>query len=258
MGTEPGGLQNKDGLGLDQAIEAGGLRGLDGLFPEPSNGGGNGGALYDPGQWNSMVHYWTFNGDATDAVGSEDLSLFDGQFSSSQVVDGQSLEGVTPASQDIAAGIAGASTSILPQPPFTIAGWIYGNDDGNMTRLLSILNDSGVTFLELTLDASLNFNSTIRDSASSFTVNGNQAQAGQFNHLALTYDGSTMESFLNGASQGTQSPSGDVGYSGTLNFAFMQFINDGDFIDEVTEFDSVMSASEIDELYQAGHNTLRQ
>jgi hypothetical protein len=246
MGTEPGGLRGKGGLGLGQAAEAGGLRNLDGLFPEPTAS-----TLYDPVNWDSLVHYWPLDGNGQDDVGSADFTVNGSPSYTSAVgndgvvFDGNDDELRTPIS--------------LPDSQVTISVWVnYTSNIGEPVRFADT-NSVEVAFnLGNTGDPeehAFQFETTNNGIVGN---RGSEVSSNTKYHYVLRYDGSIVEFFVNNSVDSSVSATGNIVdtdlelFLGAIDISAVSDFTEMNYVDELMIFDTALSASEIDTLYQAG------
>lgn len=142
--------------------------------------------------------------------------------------------------------ISGAN-NFLPQPPITVSAWVFlrAYNNGLTQHLVAKQTTTGVwsgtTFSCITLAQNEGYASRSNYFDFAFTNNaaGNGGNASvssdiniplsQWSHIGMTYDGTTILSYINGNNVGsaTASPGGNIYYSGTPGPWFVGAIPSG-------------------------------
>lgn len=210
--------------------------------------------LYDPANWDSLIHYYPLNGNPDDSVSSLNLT----ENGSPSYVSAIDQEGVAfnGTDQSLSNGSAGS----LPTSAITVAGWInVPNFNSYRTMISHAPSGGGTPSFNLGANSSGELQ-TYLTTADDGTINfGGQTQpvlsTGTDYFLAFTYDGSNLRQFLNGVEENSQAATGSISYNGTdlwIGRSPNQGYSELNYADELLIFNSALSASDIDSLYQAG------
>ena len=210
-----------------------------------------------------MVNYWKLDEDAStstfvDYVGGLDLTCMTGQCP----VD-DNLNGRVDACQDFdGTDDLLSSTGMLLNPTnaLTVMAWV--NPDtltGSVDK--GVVYKDGVFLLELEASTSFGVDFTVLvdgGSAAEYQPSGAAVPAGQWSHIAGTYDGSMVKVFLNGSQiTGSASKTGTIDsvsspiVVGKSVWSGTERPFDG-LIDEVAIFDVALTELEIQEYYNKG------
>lgn len=162
---------------------------------------------------------------------------------------------------------ANASAHIANQSNFSMAFWVFPKNAPagfpNFDGFAGFRNDLNADFYILQLSAN-NVEARFRNSiGTNYTITGvNAINLNQWNHYALTYNGSQLKLYQNGSLVNSISASGSITNSnvpfniGYTPFTGNNFYTQGTF-DDVTLWDKTLSAAEITTIYNStcGINT---
>lgn len=224
----------------------------DAAFDSFTFDGGADATDYDGGCPSGLLHSWKGEGNADDTVGG-----LNGTWSG------------TPAYQTGQVGQAFwfvGSNSV--QAPFAYTGsysvdlWAKADPGSTVlynSALSSATGSSLSNTFELCFDASNNYEVFEGSSASNFTILFGAASTSLFQHLAMTYDGAIVTTYLNGALASSQSAAA-AGVSldfQVINLGVSRVANHfSGLVDEVHVFGRVLSPREVMALYGAGSTGL--
>ncbi len=207
------------------------------------------------------VEWWPAGGNANDIIGGKNGTLMNGAiFAAGEVGQGFGVDGVS--------SYVKIPSSIDPTGPFTVEFWMKADPNNPMTTMQGLVTgdfygieispgwggNNGVNFF-----ISPNGGSTWNMTS---TPNGGGAvvSAGDWHHIAGTYNGTNMQLFIDGQAWGNPIASGHA--SPTRQGRFLTFGSEegrdcpGRFfngiLDEVTIYNRALSPSEIQSIYIAG------
>jgi hypothetical protein len=210
--------------------------------------------LYDPDNWDSLIHYWPFDNGSDDAVGSLDLTSEGNPSTTTGVSNGAySYDGVDD-------GFENSNATGLPTNGITFCSWVSLASTGkNIGLPVHVDTDDGGNFGMIFNEGSGTFAGIARDAETNgvILVSGPSASVDTTYHLAFTHDGSEIELFVNGSSVGTKTFDAEVGYPGSrlilgkAQTSGSTTYPELNFLDECMVFDKALSSSEISTLYQA-------
>ena len=153
-------------------------------------------------------------------------------------------------------GVTNAGAMIAGSPEFTIETWVYLRNQSptfpNFDGIVGWRNEIDHDFYLLQLSAT-SIEARLRTSAGVYSVTDTGIRVNSWNHLALSYDGSTIQLYINGRTAGRAAASGsftdttEILYLGKLPFQVNNFSLDGT-LDEVRIWRKARSASEINSL----------
>lgn len=150
-------------------------------------------------------------------------------------------------------GTGGITLTMWVRPTNSSAGW--PNFDG----FGGIRNNSNADFYLLQLSSS-NVEARFRNSSgTNYDIVGTGMQLNTWQHYAMTYNGTTLTLYRNGASIGSISASGSISSTtvemtiGSVNFTGNNFFTDGR-IDEVSLWNKGLTAAEVSCIYNYGIN----
>lgn len=196
-----------------------------------------------------LVTWWPGDGNAKDVWGENDGTLRNGAtFAAGKVGSAFSLDGVDDY-------VSSPGTSINGLQQLSIDAWVKPAElpSGEFQRFVSlsapdtekaVLRHDGVNGPQ-----QLHFFMGIDGVPRHIRVDG-ALQAGVFQHVAGTYDGSVMRLYLNGAEVGSLPVTGVVDTSTRANVSGLESFNG--LVDEVEIFDRALSAEEVKAIYDAG------
>lgn len=204
--------------------------------------------LYDPSKWGSLVNYWPLDGDPEDDVGSSNFSL-EGSPSYVTAVGNQGIQTNGTDQRLISSG------NSLSYSNFTITCWANLATIPSDTVPLMVLQDGSNNLIaELNVDGA--GGSSFRGSVDGFTntvSSTTTASTGSDFHVALSYNGSQSELFVNGTSEGTLSYTFTPPTIDTVKIAELQSLwADANYFDEPMIHDTALTENEVNTLYQAG------
>ena len=201
----------------------------------------------------NRVGFWTADGGAQDDTGVNDGTLTAGAIlAPGKVNDAFSFDG-TGARVEIGNPADG---SLDFGTELTIAVWINPTFVGVFPTIVSKYT-SNTDRYELGLNVGFGNNLVFVTTSGSALISDTPPTEGVWNHVAVTYDGSTATAYLNGIADGsfTMPCSGDCGDAANLAIgarsggpAHGRFTG---LIDEVQIFDRVLSPGEIQSIYAA-------
>jgi hypothetical protein len=96
---------------------------------------------------------------------------------------------------------------------FTIECWVYPTTSGATDGSIFVLQSGGNNYFAFNFDPGTQFNIYNNSGSPSWSPSVSTVITGQWNHLAFVRSGSTQQIFVNGASIGTNTASGTLGYS---------------------------------------------
>lgn len=146
---------------------------------------------------------------------------------------------------------------------FSLSCWVYATNPSpsypNFDGIVGFRNEVDCDFYLLHLSTNT-VEARLRNSAGSvFTTNITGFQINTWQHLVLTYDGSSLTAYLNGSQASSISASGNITastedlYLGRLSYQSTQFQLGGK-LDEVALWDKSLSSTEINCMYKYGHS----
>lgn len=208
--------------------------------------------LYDPANWGSLTHYYPLDEDANDDVGTVDLTVEGSPNTPTGVANGAyAFDG-----NDDRLINQGLNGSGLPTQSFTMSVW-FSLPNKNASKGIFVHGanpDIGIIY-NVSNDVFVAGLTTV-DDGTQFFNSGTSASLDTKYHVSLTYDGSQAELYINGASEATLSATGDIDYQGSdlaIGYdIFNSTYNSLNYVDEAMIFDTALSPTEIDTLYQAG------
>ena len=153
----------------------------------------------------------------------------------------------------------GTSSSLNPTSTLTISAWvnISGAGTGSIPTIYSSSkSNSGSGGITLTYSNS-KFQFYLDTSGSGswvFAESNSTVNTNQWYHLVGTWDGSTVTLYINGVAQTTTASASTIGYNTNVSAKIGRYDTqyvDGS-IDDVSLFDSALSASDISSIYNSG------
>jgi hypothetical protein len=203
----------------------------------------------------NLVGWWQAEGNASDIIGSNNGVLMNGAgFASGKVGQAFTFSG---ANQFVRIPDA---PSLNPVNALTLEAWVYVSayPTIDIVTIIGKEDPAGVHQYQLTLwntQGRWCFRPTIVVAGNYVYMAGNTSvQTGQWYHIATTYDGSTVNLYVNGQLDGTAPASGTVATSPQpLRIGGDEtgwFFNG--LVDEVSLYNRGLSGSEIQAIYNAG------
>lgn len=194
--------------------------------------------------YGALVAHWSGDNTAVDATGNGHDGVINGAtFVSGVLGDAYSFDGINDSI------IVPASTALEPVP-FSVSLWVKSALENHLRLLIDSTHGAGQSGWALQINSANNLSfaygngSTFPELASAPGV----LNDGEFHHLVATFDGSTMQMFIDGglpatlAYTGVAAPSGrdiQIGNSPSLNRPL-----DG-ALDEIRIYNHVLSSAEI-------------
>lgn len=138
--------------------------------------------------------------------------------------------------------------------PLSATAWIYPRTFGGVSKGRIFDANQGIWFIDNSGDGGLAFNTMmyVANGANTGTFSpANIITANVWQHVALTYDGTTAQHYVNGINVGSQSPPAGSAATG-LNIGGRSIDNNRNFdgmIDDVRIFDYVMSPETVQGIY---------
>lgn len=149
--------------------------------------------------------------------------------------------------------VANASAMIAGQPGLSLACWVYPRNTApnfpDFDGIAGFRNELDCDFYLLQLTATT-VEARMRNSAGEFTITGGPIAVNSWQHLALTYDGSTLALFVNGDLAASAPASGTITNTttplqiGDLTYQFTEFWMNGR-VDEVGLWKRAITPAEI-------------
>jgi hypothetical protein len=202
-----------------------------------------------------LVHWWNGDNNVNDVVGGDNGALRSGAgFASGEVGNAFAFNGV-----DQYVEIPDAP-SLNPPTNLTFEAWVYvsGNPSIDVATVMTKQDLSVVQYRLEThiVSGKLTFRPTLIVPAGWAFLDGNTAvQLNTWYHVAMTYDGSALKLYVNGALDGSVTASGPIVQTATT----LKFGGPGGGpwyfngrLDEPSLYDRALSASELQAIYSAG------
>ena len=197
-----------------------------------------------------MVSWWTADGHAKDMVGGNDGALTgDATFAEGMVGEAFSLDG------DGDFVVVPSSSSLNPTDQITLDAWVKPTAFNSQGRIVQ-KGDSDSQYRLYYNNGSGNVFFIIADVGT--ILDGGSLTLDEWQHVAGTYDGTSMAVYVNGELRASVSASGlipdssDPLYIGTKAAAASDQDSWKGLIDEVEIFNRALSAEEIKAIYGAG------
>jgi len=200
-----------------------------------------------------LVAYWNLDEGsgttAADLTGNNSNLTLNATYQSFAVevptLDFGSVSSVNYEGNSSAGGSLG--TTVKNLQTITVALWV--NPDtipgSGIARYISLGNEKAVLRSQ---NAKLNFYMKIGGALKGISV-ANVLQAGQYQHIAGTYDGSTLRVYRNGSEVGSLAATGTVDTSGSQVFTSSGSESFDGRLDDIRIYNRALSASEITTLY---------
>jgi len=211
----------------------------------------------------NLVSWWQAESNANDSVGGNNGTLFNGTgFASGEVGQAFSFNGGNqavqiPYSPTLVSSSYTMETWVEPMSQVTNEdqqALIYGESYG-FSQIIALPGTTGI-----------NVQFQFGDGAGGWygVASTNEIPIGQFTHIAGTWDGTTMRLYVNGVLNATSTPGAYPASSGCPFYiggffspddgncqTVAQFFNG--LIDEVSQYNRSLTASEIESIYDAGN-----
>lgn len=160
--------------------------------------------------------------------------------------------------------IHAASSYISSSASVSLSGWIYPTNTSpgfpNFDGIMGFRNDANADFYLLHLTAT-SLEARFRNSSGThFTTTVPNIQLNTWQHLVMTYNGSSLKVYLNGSQAASISASGSISsstenlYLGNLPFQTTNF-QFGGKLDEIALWSKALTPAEVSCMYQHGHST---
>lgn len=198
-----------------------------------------------------LVAWWAGDGDATDLVdGNHGTPQNGATFMPGLVGDAFSFDGV----DDVVTVANEPSLNFGPNSPITVELWAYRTGLASIMHLVG--KRTGCGFNDFNYQMAFDPNRGLLfggDPINGPVTTGQQMPLNTWMHLAGTFDGTTFRFYINGVLAGTS-----TGTLGPINNASLEIGNSGTcmpfagMIDEVSLYDRALSASEIQDIFDAG------
>lgn len=141
----------------------------------------------------------------------------------------------------------------LQNPEFTLSAWVKG---GGLQQDILCLESSGPWLKISTSDTDPVARATTTISGTTSDLDGTtDITDGNWYHIAATFNGSTVELYVNGSSEGSEAKSGDQEYTsenGTIGARSNQQYYWNGIIDDPRVYSKGLSSSEVSNLYNTG------
>lgn len=192
-----------------------------------------------------LIHHWTLDGDGLDSVGAQHGTIVGATAVPGQVGDALDFDGSDYVDLGTFADTA-ATLSVTAWVNQT--AWVGGSGDG---RIIAVSTSTSEQDHQLMLSAiNLQQQCRMRAGGSTFTLKGGSALLGVWQHVACTYDGSTVRLYVDGVEVADRSWSGSVTLNmpGALGRNPSGGRNLNGLVDDVRIYSRALGASEIGEL----------
>lgn len=201
----------------------------------------------------NLVGQWSFEGNLLDTSGNNNNGIAEGTIAYAPGRFGQAL--------DLTAGqgyVRIPNSPSLQTPAFTVAYWAYfpyaQNPDIANKRNAGDSESSWQVNLSSFDDVNMNLQGCLvapNGSGCNYSANLSPSPVGNWTHVAVTYDGTTMNGYINGNLVGTWNETGTPGtqsadiYFGNVWYG-QQFYG---LLDELQIYDGALSAAQVAALY---------
>lgn len=183
-----------------------------------------------------VYNEWNFNNALTDEKGNHDFDLSD---SNAVFTTAQCREGGYSIRFDGSTGSIKTSSSWRPGADYTIAGWIRVHPNATGT-MYSVSNSGGFRWAY--------DNSTGKmDIGFATPAHSVSVEKGVWTHIVFTNSGSESIVYVNGKQESNSTTTFDSSAWGTMQYGFRWR---GE-LDDIITYDSVLSSSQVAELYDA-------
>lgn len=220
----------------------------------------------------NIVSRWTMNDDAANTIVLDDIGTSTGTSSVSNtdvlhVTSGNppDLNGALSfdGTGDYISMSEDATTAMEAAGKFTVAAWVFNTDDTPVTndRTIAASWGSGVSSWLFNIDTDINpeeYALNLFDDPGNFVVTGSGGFAvDEWQHVAVTYDGSNLKMYVDGNLTG--SAAGSWNPAGSSDTIIGSRTGTGHFwtgsLDEVRIYDVPLDATQILDLYNNGTGT---
>jgi len=202
---------------------------------------------------NGLIAYYNFENDVASTVTDQSFNGYDGTLISSPTYATyagiKNRYGLSFDSVDDSVEVADLSSAIAGQSNITLSAWVYPTSTNGNQGIAGFRNDTDAGFYLLQLDNSTQVEGRFSNSNGElFSMAPDVLTLNQWQHLSLTYDGSTLRLYHNGVLKDSVSASGTITntsvdlYMGNLELYADPFNGQ---IDEVRLWNTTRSQSEI-------------